>query len=143
MCGVEKDHLVTAKIAGAELEVCDECSDLGTVIDEGSPEETEEEASESDEEYEQEYEYDTSGESTTEGTNEFQPEVEELVYDYDERIQQARQEKGLTKEELGQKLNEKSSVITRLEQGRSLPDENVRRKLEKELDIELTGAGGE
>ncbi len=70
--------------------------------------------------------------------------MEEIAADYDQTIRQAREAAGLSREELGQQLNEKASLIRKLERGESLPSDDVRRKLERALDIDLVeGAGGE
>ncbi len=65
-----------------------------------------------------------------------EPELEP-VDDYSERIRRAREAKGLSQEELARMVQEKESVIARLEAGRMKPDLSTARKLEKALDIEL------
>ncbi|MFB6221303.1 MAG: transcriptional regulator, partial [Halolamina sp.] len=32
MCGAEKSSLTTTKVEGAELELCDDCTDFGTEV---------------------------------------------------------------------------------------------------------------
>jgi putative transcription factor len=61
----------------------------------------------------------------------------ELVEDYHKRIQQARNGYGWSQEELGQKINERKSVISKLESRSMKPDDKVLRKLEKALNIKL------
>jgi putative transcription factor len=65
-------------------------------------------------------------------------EMEEVAADYDQRIRNARESKGLSQEELAKQLNEKSGVIRKLERGDSLPTDEVQRKLERALDISLS-----
>ena len=49
-----------------------------------------------------------------------------------------------TQEELANQLNEKASLIRKLERGDVLPSDTVQRKLEKALGISLsTGGGGD
>lgn len=60
-----------------------------------------------------------------------------LVEDYPKRITQARNSKKMTKKELAARLNEKLSVIHKLERGDFRPNEKLIRKLEKELEILL------
>lgn len=60
-----------------------------------------------------------------------------LAEDYSKRITKARNSKGYTKKELAAKLNEKLSVITKMEQGAFRPDDKLIRKLEKTLKISL------
>ncbi|MCK5559857.1 MAG: TIGR00270 family protein, partial [Thermoplasmata archaeon] len=61
----------------------------------------------------------------------------ELVVDFHKRIQQARNSLGWSQEELGQKINERKSVISKLESCSMKPDDKVVRKLEKALNIKL------
>jgi len=68
-------------------------------------------------------------------------EMDELAGDYDDRIRNAREAEGLSQEELASELNEKASVIRKLERGASLPSDDVREKVEKHLGIVLTESG--
>ena len=68
--------------------------------------------------------------------------MDEVVQDYDDRIRDARESEGLTQEDLADQLNEKSSLIRKLERGDVLPSDTVQRKLEKSLGISLSTAGG-
>ena len=61
----------------------------------------------------------------------------ELVDDYHKRIQQARDKLGLNQEQLGQKINERKSVISKIESRSMKPDDKLVRKLEKALGISL------
>ncbi|NOZ82933.1 MAG: TIGR00270 family protein [Euryarchaeota archaeon] len=65
-----------------------------------------------------------------------EPELEP-VDDYSERIRRAREARGLSQEELARMVQEKESVIARLEAGRMKPDLETARKLERVLEIEL------
>jgi putative transcription factor len=60
-----------------------------------------------------------------------------LIDDFHKRISRARNSLGWTQEELGKRLNEKKSVITALESGKMRPDEKLRKKLERTLNIKL------
>ncbi len=68
-------------------------------------------------------------------------EMDEVVQDYDERIRSARESKQLTQEELANQLNEKASLIRKLERGDVLPSDSIQRKLERALDIDLSMGG--
>jgi putative transcription factor len=68
-------------------------------------------------------------------------EMDEIAQDYNDRIRQARESAGLSQEELAKQLNEKASLIRQLEQGKSLPSDDVQKKLERELEIDLTAGG--
>jgi putative transcription factor len=69
-------------------------------------------------------------------------EMDEVAQDYDQRIRQARESAGLSQEELANQLNEKASLIRKLEGGDTLPSDGVQRKLERGLDISLTEGAG-
>lgn len=61
----------------------------------------------------------------------------ELVDNYMDKIRKARQEKGLSYEELANKINERVSIIKKVETGKMHPTQKLARKLEKELQINL------
>lgn len=63
--------------------------------------------------------------------------MDEIVEDYDIIVKQAREAKGLSREQLGQKIYEKVSVINRIESGKMEPDLKLAKKLEKTLNITL------
>jgi putative transcription factor len=69
--------------------------------------------------------------------------MDEVAQDYDQRIRSARESRGLSQEDLAKQLNEKASLIRKLERGDMLPSDSVQRKLERELDISLTEGAGE
>ena len=62
---------------------------------------------------------------------------ETLVNDYSERIRKAREKKGWKQVELGTKINERVSIIAKLESGEMIPTDSVVKKLEKTLEIKL------
>jgi putative transcription factor len=70
-------------------------------------------------------------------------EMDEVVQDYDDRIRTAREAEDLTQEELANQLNEKASLIRKLERGDVLPSDSIQRKLEKELGIDLSMGGSD
>ena len=55
----------------------------------------------------------------------------EVIEDYHKVIRDAREKKGWSREDLGEHIYEKVSVINRLESGRMVPDLKLTRKLEK------------
>jgi putative transcription factor len=65
----------------------------------------------------------------------------ELAQDYDERIRRAREKKGLSQADLAKELNEKASLIRKLERGDTLPSDSVQSKLERNLGIDLDAGG--
>ncbi|MFB6179336.1 MAG: multiprotein bridging factor aMBF1 [Halorientalis sp.] len=156
MCGAETSSPNTVKVEGAELDVCDDCADFGTEV------RTQQSSSSSTK-------YSTSSSSgkgssgstsssstsssgsrssgSTSGSSggsrhDMFDELDEVVQDYDDRIRTARESAGLSQKELANQLNEKASLIRKLEQGDTLPSDKVQHKLERALDIDLTEAGG-
>ena len=147
MCGTETGSPKTVKIEGAELEVCDDCADFGTEV------RTEETSSTSTK-----YSTSSPGSSSSSasspsggssgttgggGRRDMFDEMDEVVQDYDDRIRTAREAEDLTQEELANQLNEKASLIRKLERGDVLPSDSIQRKLEKELGIDLSMGGSD
>ncbi len=64
--------------------------------------------------------------------------VDEIISNYPQVIREARQTRNLTVEELAANIKEKASLIKRIERGKIIPEESVRKKLERFLDIKLT-----
>ncbi|ORX92129.1 multi protein-bridging factor 1 [Basidiobolus meristosporus CBS 931.73] len=62
-----------------------------------------------------------------------------LSLDVGKAIQKARQEKGLTQKDLGQKVNEKANVMNDYEMGRAVPNQQILAKLERALGVKLRG----
>ena len=67
--------------------------------------------------------------------------MDELATDYDDRVRTAREDEGLSQSDLANELNEKASLIRKIERGDTLPSDRVQRKLERELDINLSADG--
>jgi len=61
----------------------------------------------------------------------------EIVDDYADRIRHAREAKGLSQKELALQMMERELLVKKIEKGELVPEEDVRRKLEKILDIRL------
>lgn len=59
--------------------------------------------------------------------------TQEVVEDFHKLIREAREKKGWSREELGEKIYEKVSVINRLESGKMVPDLKLARKMEKKF----------
>lgn len=69
-------------------------------------------------------------------------EMDVLADDYPDRIREAREDAGLSQEELAGELHEKASLIRKLERGDMQPNDNVQQKIERELDIALSETSG-
>ena len=151
MCGTETGAPKTVKIEGAELDVCGDCAEFGTEVRTESSSSTSTKYSTSSS--------DSSSDSgtTSGGTSggggggggggrrrDMFDDMDELAQDYDSRIRSARESRGLSQEDLAKELNEKASLIRKLERGDVLPSDGVQKKLERKLDITLTeGAADE
>ncbi len=61
----------------------------------------------------------------------------EIVDDYAARIKRARMEKGLSQKDLAMQMKEKEHLIRKIENSDLIPEEDVRKKLEKVLEIRL------
>ena len=68
-------------------------------------------------------------------------EMDEIAQDFDERIRSARESNGLSQKQLAKQLNEKASLIRKLEQGKTLPSDEVQGKVERALGIDLNAGG--
>lgn len=159
LCGAETATPVTVTIEEADLQVCDDCRDLGTDVETdaggGSTK------------------YDTSGDTSAGsssadggrsgpsgggpstgggggggsgggGSDPFD-DLGEIDPDYGTIIREAREGRGLSQADLADELNEKASLIRKLEREETLPSDAVQSELERELEIDLSagGAAGE
>ena len=61
----------------------------------------------------------------------------EIVSDYDVKIRQAREKAGLSHEDLGKKINEKASVLRKIETRKMAPNNSLVARLEHTLKIKL------
>lgn len=61
----------------------------------------------------------------------------ELIENFDQKIRQAREKLGLSHEELGKKINEKVSLLKKVETRKIKPDNKLAAKLEYTLKIKL------
>jgi len=64
----------------------------------------------------------------------------DIVDDYNVKIRNARMEKGLSQKDLAMQMKEKEHLIQKIENRDLIPEENVRKKLEKVLGIRLIDA---
>lgn len=157
LCGVETGAPTTVTVEGAELEVCDDCSDFGTAVETESAETSSK--------------YDTGasdsgsgggsatrsggtggtapatggGGDSSGGARDAFDDVDDVAPDYGDRIREARETCGWSQSDLADRLNEKASRIRKLEREEALPSDAVQRELERELEIDLSAgtAAGE
>jgi putative transcription factor len=123
---------VKAIIEGAKLTVCSECSKHGTIIWEEETKQPPTLKPKPKTTLSPTLKAQTTGKTQTvfEGAL-------ELVDDYDVRVKQAREKMGLTHEELGKRINEKVSVLKKIETKKIKPDDKLAAKLEHALRIKL------
>lgn len=129
MCGQEVPRLRKINIEGSVLSVCSNCVKFGS----GSSSKGADQATVPDtitERLERR-------EKRLRTKDVFESSQKELALDYSKRIRNARQSKGMSQEDLGKKINEKKSVVAKLEHGDMIPDEKLIKKLERALDISL------
>ena len=143
MCGKEVSSPKTVKVEGAEIDVCDDCADFGTEVETGSSSSTSTKYSTSSSSSQSSSSSGGSSGGSSDGRRrrDMFDQMDELAGDYDDRLREAREQAGLSQEDLADQLNEKASVIRKLERGDSLPSDDVREKLESHLDISLTESG--
>ena len=145
MCGAETASPKTIKVEGAELDVCDNCADFGTEVKTQQSSSTSTKYSTSSSSGNSNTSTGSSGSSggSRSRRKDMFDDMEEIAQDYDDRIRTARESTGLSQEDLAKDLNEKASLIRKLEHGDILPSDSVQKKLEKKLDISLTtGSAG-
>ena len=149
MCGTETGAPKTVKVEGAELEVCADCADFGTEVKQETSSSTSTKYSTSSSSGSSSSGGSTSSSSGGGGSSgggrrrDMFDDMDEVAQDYDQRIRSARESRGLSQEDLAKQLNEKASLIRKLERGDMLPSDSVQRKLERELDISLTEGADE
>jgi putative transcription factor len=119
MCGKGQETLVKAKIEGTVLELCEGCAKFGEIIH--TPEVR---------------------------VKDFAPRkpivvpkrrelLQVITDDYGQKIRTARERMGLKQEEFAKRLNEKESIMQKIEAGQFQPSIETARKLERLLKIQL------
>jgi putative transcription factor len=128
ICGkpVPENNPIKAKIEGSVMVVCKECSKLGK-IQKAPPKPK----------------YVKQNKTKRPTTTRNKPysrndePSEELIEDFNVEVRKAREAKNWSREVLGKKINERVSVINRIEAGKMTPDTKLTRKLENTLGITL------
>lgn len=124
ICGKElSDNPLKVKIDGSIMAVCDECSKYGKIQKEPPK---------------PKFKKSTPKSKNSKSKQRFRDEpIDELIEDYNKKIREVRESKKWSREELAEKINEKASVVTRIETGKMIPDNKLIKKLEKQLNIVL------
>lgn len=113
LCGRDQDSLKKAKIEGATLNVCDSCAEMGETVETKSKKKKKSRSSNS------------SRKSKV------------LTSGYGEKIKQAREGEKLSIKEVADSLNEKESVIKKIEREDLKPEKSLAQKLENKFGISL------
>lgn len=128
LCGKDTPYAKTVLIEGSFLKVCEDCTKFG---EEAKLEKKEEISFPISQRLEKR-------KMRMRAKDVYNTATKELASNYPQRIRNARNAMGWTQEKLGKKINEKKSVINKLETGDMTPDEKLIVKLEKALKISLT-----
>jgi putative transcription factor len=134
MCGTDSPKAKRIFLEGSLLMVCPKCARFGQAREE--EEKTEEKRREPPKK--RPAPYTGKGRQGRTGGPGFDTEEMVLAEDYHKKISKARNKLGLTQEELGRKINERKSVIAKLESKQLRPNDRLRKKLERVLNIVLT-----
>ncbi len=129
LCGKDVSHTFTVEVEGSEMEVCESCKGYGKEVI------SSEKSDQTTKEVLQRIKDKKRSASSSGG---YEEQIEELALNYPERIREARLENDFTQEDLAKQINEKKSVIAKLEREDMRPSESLREKLENVLNIKLT-----
>ena len=129
MCGKDYPYLKRVSVDGVLLMVCSDCVKFGEEAGKSTTKETPTPAV-------------ISGrlekrERRMTSRSIYGSEEEVLAIDFGERIKTAREKLNYSQEELARKINEKKSVIQKLEHEDIMPTETLIKKLERALNIKL------
>jgi len=130
LCGKDVTFLRKVTIEGVQLEVCPECAKFGIESKKEAPKEdtpmpiVAQRLESRERRGKPKDVYDAGSQ-------------DELADDLGKRIRDARSKRGMTHKELAIKINEKATVLSKVETGEMRPDDKLVRKLEKELGIKL------
>ena len=132
MCGKEMASLLPVRIEGTILNVCRDCAKFGDNVKAGGKPGTTAEPS-----VIQARLQNRERRMKTRDVYEGGEESFELAEDFPKRIKDAREKMGWKQEELAAKMNERVSIIHKLEAGTMHPDDVLIRKVEKTLEIKI------
>jgi len=131
MCGAEaKGPLKRIKIEGTELSVCNACAKYGTEV-QGTALRSSAPSSSKPTGFQ------SQGKTQTAHSRDLFDRLGEIVEDYSDRIRDARMKLGMTQKDLALAMMEKELLVKKLEKGELVPEDAVRKKLEKTLSIRL------
>jgi putative transcription factor len=130
MCGEDSPIVATIETEGARMRVCARCVRFGKVVTPPSPAGPAAPASSPTRGLEQRERWMTERPVPLEAD-------EEVVEDFGERVRHARERRRVTLDDLARAVNEKKSILAKVETGAFHPDPQLARKLEAALGIKL------
>lgn len=126
ICGKPiSDNPIRAKIEGSVMAVCSDCAKLGRIQKEPPKPKFQSKNKGKNSQPKKQY------------NNRRDEPSEELIEDYADTIRRKREAKNWSREQLAEKIFEKTSVITRIETKKMVPDLKLTKKIEKTLDLQL------
>lgn len=139
LCGNEAENLTKAKISGAKINVCQNCTSHGTKLEETNDSNNKtkystEDKSDSNPRHQEE----SKTQDSYEKTEDKYDDVSDLMIDYGQEIRQKRNERGISREDLAQSLGIKESHLRNIESESTQPSLGLQDKIEKELNIDLS-----
>ena len=117
ICGKKTESLYIIDVEGAELTTCSRCAEGKNIVEVIEDQKT------------------IHDKKTVEAKEENSIEI---IENYGAVIRTARESIGLPIKVLAEKINEKESMLNRIEHGKMLPSDKLIGKLEKNLGIKLT-----
>jgi putative transcription factor len=137
MCGKDVDSLTAVRVEGSVLQLCADCAKFGQAV--APPPGPIRTSRQDDPDYLEPRAPMSFRPRRTAERDVFSdmPEIE-LSPDWFKRIRQARERLGWSPEELGKRLNEKKSLVLKVESGSFRPADATLRKIERLLKIRLT-----
>ncbi|HZD42898.1 MAG TPA: multiprotein bridging factor aMBF1 [Methanomicrobiales archaeon] len=133
LCGAEIRGIPKiVQIEGAELRVCIQCARYGTEVQQKRRAEAPKKSPTT-----------VSVPQKRHSRDMFDYMEGDIVEDYAERIRRARMAKGWDQKTLAHEIKEREILIKKIEKGDLIPEDEVRKKLEKALDIRLLESGSE
>ena len=132
MCGKEMASLLPVRIEGTILNVCRDCARFGDNVRAGAKKQATAEPS-----VIQARLQNRERRMKTRDVYETGEESIEMAEDFPKRIKEAREKLGWKQEELAAKMNERVSIVHKLESGGMHPDDTLIKKVERTLNIKL------
>ena len=144
MCGTERGRLRPVEVEGVTMQLCSDCAKFGTEKAHEAPKHSVGSPQAGVRSGGADGGWSVPGMARPRRSGSGKPKKDalsheelELVEDYPVRIRKARETLGISQEDLGKKMNEKKSVIAKLEGGTFRPDNKLIGKLERTLGIRL------